>query len=339
MPALPSSISRLWRGLRPEHRHRAHFEQVLGTTLEVQLVAGRPAQAMQAQQALLAEIDRLEQTFSRFLPGSELNRWLAGHGPTSVSPELGEVLRQALAWMELSGGAFHPATEALSPLWRAAEATGTVPDVRAVLDVMRAPLYTVTEAAGRWTATLLTRLPLGFNAFAKGYIADQAAVAAAGVPGVTGVMVNLGGDLRCLGPHGIRVDIEDPSTVADNAPALASVRVQDRGAATSGRTRRGFLIGGVWHSHLLDPRDGQPAGRVVSASVVAPDCASADVLATIFSILDPSASLRLADRLPGVACLLVGQDGHLYRNTLWEQEQISSSPLPATEVHHDQTNE
>ena len=343
---VPSPLSRLWNGLRggirPAHRHAATFERVLGTTLDLQVMSGSPAQGLLAQQALLAEIDRLELIFSRFLPDSELNRWLRSSGPMPVSPDLGLVLQQALDWQALSGGAFHPATEALSPLWKEAEASGVLPDVSAVLEQMSRQLYTVAEADSHWTATRLTDLPLGFNAFAKGYIADRAAEAAAAAPGVTQVLVNIGGDLRVLGPQGVRVEIADSFTLADNAAPITSVRVQGQGVATSGRARRGFLVGGQWYSHLLDPRSGRPAEGVVSATVIAPDSATADVLATIFSILGPPASRQLSLQLPvnrpGVAFLLVTADGQVHTNACWEHYQLTTPPSRLStpdEVHHD----
>jgi FAD:protein FMN transferase len=244
----------------------------------------------------------------------------------SVSPELGTVLQQALAWTQLSGGAFHPATEALSQLWREAETSGELPNVQPVLEQLQGPLYTVAQEGEHWTATRLSDLPLGFNAFAKGLIADRAAEAAFRVPGVRQVLVNIGGDLRVLGPQPVQVGMADPGTLADNAAPLSLVNVCGQGVATSGRARRGFTVNGQWHSHVLDPRSGQPAAHIISASVVAPDSASADVLATIFSILGPQGSLRLADSLPGVACLLVGQHGQVFRNARWTDLEVSSAP-------------
>ncbi|GGJ84787.1 FAD:protein FMN transferase [Deinococcus aquiradiocola] len=325
MPRLTGLLARLpWRARSV--RHAAVLEGVLGTTLDLQVVAGTSGQARAAQAALLAEIDRLEGVFSRFRPDSELNRWLAtSGGQVPVSADLGGVLREALHWTERSGGAFHPATEALSPLWRAAEQSG-VPPAQDALDVvlrqMRGPLYRVQEEGGAWTATHLTPLPLGFNAFAKGHIADRAALAALGVPGVTQVLVNLGGDLRVLGPQPVTVDIADPSTLADNAAPLCRVRVQDAGVATSGRARRGFRVGGTWYSHLLDPRSGQPLARVVSASVTAPSSAVADVLATVLSVLPPADGLAFVRDVPGCACLLVEADGTVHRSARWPALEV-----------------
>ena len=113
-------------------------------------------------------------------------------------------------------------------------------------------------------------------------------------------LVNIGGDVRHAGEKPVPVAIADPFAPQDNAPPLATVQLGDQGIATSGGYRRGFQIGGRWHSHLLDPRTGCPAGEVVSASVITDSAERADVLATAFSVMRPDESLRLADSLPGV---------------------------------------
>ena len=93
--------------------------------------------------------------------------------------------------------------------------------------------------------------------------------------------------------------------------------MKDRAVATSGHQHRGHRIEGRWYSHILDPRTGAPADAVLSASVIAERSADADALATILNVLPPSAGLRLADSLPGVACLIAGADGRLHRNAAW----------------------
>ncbi|RYD40298.1 MAG: DUF2271 domain-containing protein, partial [Verrucomicrobiaceae bacterium] len=52
-------------------------------------------------------------------------------------------------------------------------------------------------------------------------------------------------------------------------------------------------------------------------SVIAPDATTADALATIFNVLDPDESIRIADTLPGVSCLIVSSDGELHPSTNW----------------------
>ena len=58
---------------------------------------------------------------------------------------------------------------------------------------------------------------------------------------------------------------------------------------------------------------------MISASVIAPDCMSADALSTAFSVLAPDESVALADALDGVGCLIVAQDGTLASNDAWRE--------------------
>ena len=56
---------------------------------------------------------------------------------------------------------------------------------------------------------------------------------------------------------------------------------------------------------------------ISSVTVIAERSADADALATAFNILDPSYSIRLADSLPNVACMIVGAEGRISRSARW----------------------
>ena len=64
-------------------------------------------------------------------------------------------------------------------------------------------------------------------------------------------------------------------------------------------------------------RCGQPAHGTASVTVAAPDAATADALATAFSVLEPPESLALADSVGGVACLIVTPDRRTFRSRRW----------------------
>lgn len=301
MPALPTTLRTLLAprrsgGARPR-RHAFHYEHVLGTSLELQVVAADADAARRAEAATLAEIDRLAAILSGWTPASELARWQATWNvDVPVSPELAEVLALAEAWRVGTRGAFDAAAVA-----RAA--------------VPHGPLWTVDGTRG--VARRLTRLAVSLDALAKGYVVERAAACARAVDGVTQVLLNVGGDLRHHGPRALVVGITDPRAPAENAPPLAVVRLRDAALATSGGYRRGAMVAGRTVSHILDPRTGRPAERVLSASVVAPDCATADALSTAFSVLTPAESVALADEIPGVGCLLVEADGTITTNAPW----------------------
>ncbi|MDR6216814.1 FAD:protein FMN transferase [Deinococcus soli (ex Cha et al. 2016)] len=314
--------------LRPPHRLHSTYERLLGTEVEVQVVARTAAQAEAAEQAALTEIDRLTRIFNRFDPGSELCRWQARPGDAHVplSLELLHVLRLADHWRALSGGAFHPGADALGQLWQQAAATGQRPSPAALerqVSALRAAPWTL-HADG--SATLHAAGPLGLNALAKGYVVDRAALVASRCVGVRSVLINVGGDLRVTGPARVNVQVADPFTARDDAPPTARVQVRGGALATSGQAHRGFTLNGTHYSHVMDPRSGQPVQDVPGVTVTAPECVTADALATILSVLDVRAGLHLLAGLPECEALIVTADGQRHASPGWRGVNLTRGP-------------
>ncbi|PYE53253.1 FAD:protein FMN transferase [Deinococcus yavapaiensis] len=300
---------------RRDVRHDEIVEGVLGTALQLRIVASTRGKALDARDASLREVDRLEGIFSRYREDSELRVWSRTRERRAVSSDLAFVLREARAWWQRSNGAFHPGAGLLADAWREAARRGERPslDVLAVLArTLRDEPFEIDERGAR-NAT-----PGGpdLNAIAKGYIVDRAVNAALAVTGVSSVLVNIGGDLRHAGHGEVRAGITDPFASADNARPLDVVTISNSALATSGNVHRGFDIGGTWYSHVLDPRTGEPVSHVVSASVLAKDALTADVLATIVGVVPPHEGLRLADDV-GVGVLLVTSDRARHTNRTW----------------------
>lgn len=260
---------------------------------------------------MLNEIDRLEAIFSRFDPGSELNRWQGGQ-TEHVSPDLARLLRAARGWLERTDGAFNPAVEAVQTVYR----RNSSPDPNQLESLragLRGPLWVLDGDRAR----KLTPLDLNFNALAKGRIADLACETAMRLEGVRSAWVNLGGDLRHRGRGDLRVAIAHPFSSADNAPALAQLLVGNQGIATSGHTQRG--------AHLFDPRTVRPVVGVAQATVIASDCASADALSTAVCALEVNQGLALANRC-GAGCLIVTASGEIHTNARLRAQLVEANP-------------
>jgi hypothetical protein len=88
------------------------------------------------------------------------------------------------------------------------------------------------------------------------------------------------------------------------------------------------LIGGHWYSHIVDPRTGQPADAVISATVVAPSATDAGALATTFNVLSPAESVRLAAGVPGVEYLIVTRDGRRIESPGWKALETAPTSAP-----------
>ncbi len=153
---------------------------------------------------------------------------------------------------------------------------------------------------GSLTATRTSNAPLRLNSFTKSYIVDRAAERALAVTGVSGVLINAGGDVVVRGDWTETVGVADPMANADNAAPVSVIAVRDAVVATSGGYKRGFDINGRHYSHVIDPRTGQPTGHVASATIISSNAIEAGALATAFCVLTPSESVALARSLPGV---------------------------------------
>jgi thiamine biosynthesis lipoprotein len=303
-------------------------DNVMGTSLELSVRADDAPAARRAEDRALREIDRLAAIFSNHDPSSEFRRWQAGAvGPRKVSPELIEVLAASDAWRERSGGAFDPRVQVFSKLWKDSAGHDRLPtraERLSALARLAGPAWRLDPSAG--VAERLSDVPLTLDAIAKGYIVERACAAAmASDPAVRGLTLNVGGDLRVQGEIEQRIAIAGPRLGSETTKPLAWVAVKDHAIATSGRKHRGYQVQGRWYSHIIDPKTGDPAEGVLAASVIAERSADADALATVLNVLPPDAGLRLADSLPGVACLIVGDDGRLHRNARWH---LYERPVP-----------
>ncbi len=300
-------------------------ENVLGTSLELRVIADHRESAQRAEAHVLGEIDRLAMIFSGYDHASEFSRWQAGPGtPMRLSPELFEVLSASDDWRERSGGAFDPRVEVLSRLWSRAAARGRLPETVELAEaraLIARPAWRIS--LGKHTVERLTDCPLSLNAIAKGYIVDRAC-AAAMTPGrgVHGVLLNVGGDLRVGGEAPRTLGIAAPWADSESTEPVATVKIRDRAVSTSGSSQRGFMVNGRWYSHILDPRTGLPADRIASATVVAPRSIDADALATICNVLEPEESLRLASSLPDVECLIITRERQIFHSAGWGRYEV-----------------
>jgi len=314
-------------------QHRAQsfkfrYENVLGTSMEVTVLAASEGAATSATKAVLDRIDRDARILSGYDPASEFSHWFQTQNTAvRVSPELYEVLSLFDTWRTRSGGALDASAETIARVWKTAASEQRVPtdgELASAVALAR-QLHWRLDPAAR-TATHLDQAPIVLNSFTKSYIIDRAVNAALAGGAARAIVVNIGGDLVARGAWTETVGITDPFDNADNAAPLTRLRVRDRAVATSGSYRRGFDIAGRHYSHIVDPRTGRPESKVVSATVVADRAADAGALATAFCVLTPADSARLASTVAGAEFVIVLEDGTRVHSAGWRT--LAADPLP-----------
>lgn len=292
------------------HVLRYHADHVLGTSLDMAVVAEHPLAAALAIDAARSEITRLDAILSAWRPDSELMILNAAQ-EHRASPDLFAVIAACEDWRRKSFGAFS------GRLGRLLTACGS-PALAAHTDSAALLLDPTTGVIGRPEP-----IQFAVDGLAKGYVIDRALEAARCQPGVLGVMLDIGGDLRCWGKApqtaGWRIAVVDAADPSDNASPMSHVILNDLAAATSGRSSRGQTI--------LSPSDGAAVTHIAYATAVAKTAMDADALATIFSVLPPQQSLALADRLPDVAAHIQSADGSVHTSSRWRGLCAEPSPL------------
>ncbi len=165
------------------------------------------------------------------------------------------------------------------------------------------------ESAPRFLRKTAPGVQLDFSATAKGYGVELLGLMLQD-RGLEAYFVDIGGEVLA---RGLKPD-EQPWTVGINTPsedaALNDIEIAfplaDRAIATSGNYRNYVDIEGEKYGHTINPSTGFPErNRLLSASVFAPDCATADGFATACMVLGDSACFDLIGRQPTIDLYLI----------------------------------
>jgi thiamine biosynthesis lipoprotein len=287
----------------------------MGTLVAITAVAGNEAVAQAAATAGFAEIRRLEELLSTWIPTSELSQVNAAAGVKTVhvSTETLTVVQRAVQAAEMTDGGFNiaigPAVDAWNvidgqriPTESELDALRPLVDLQAVhVDVREQTIY--LGKAGM-------RIDVG--GIGKGYAADQAVEALRRAGAIAGV-VALSGDIKTFGrlPGGkmFPVGIQHPR---NEGTVLAWIDLQDEAISTAGDYERFFERDGVRYHHILDPRTLQPARRCQSVTVIAREGVWADGLDTGIFVMGVELGMRLVEALPDVEAIIVDVEGHVY---------------------------
>ncbi|RZA03979.1 MAG: DUF2271 domain-containing protein [Sphingobacteriaceae bacterium] len=307
----------------------SNYENVLGTSLEIKIAANTEVNATKAENIALAEIDRLNKILSGYDASSEFNKWMAAANKSQkVSAELFEVLSLFEQWRAKTNGALNPAAETIGKVWREAAKTNKLPSattLAAAVQQLQQTQYVLN--AQNHTAQHIGNAPLMLNSFAKSYIMDKAANAAMSATGVTGLVINIGGDILVRGKHEEQIQVSDPKADAENDAPVAKLKVSNKIIATSGNYRRGELIDGKWYSHIVDPRTGMPASHVISATVVANNATDAGALATALNVLNLEEGKKLVASVAGAEYFLITADGKQLESKGWKNIELTENKI------------
>lgn len=223
-----------------------------------------------------------------------------------------------------SGGAFDPTVSPLVNLWGFGyEKTGKA-NRQAVDSILMFVGIDKTRKEGIRIVKSDGRTTFNFSAIAKGMGCDEIGKMLER-NGVKDYIVEIGGEITAKGhnPKGQkwRISIDKPINANDTVihHSAGIVEITNCGIATSGNYRNYHTdSAGNKVAHTINPRTGMPEqSDVLSATVIAPDCMTADAYATTFMVLGLEKSKKLLDKHPEISAMLITSDnGNSFK--IWE---------------------
>lgn len=284
-----------------EYRQNTNF--VFGTIYNITYQSDKDL-----QQEIEAELMKVDGEFSMFNPQSTVARINSGDSTVERSEMFNEIYQLAQTVSKETDGAFDITVAPLVNAWGFGFKHEQLPTPEQV------------------DSLLQLRNQMDFSAIAKGYGCDVVARLLES-HGIHNYMVEIGGEVVVSGKNakgddwhiGITKPTEDSLNVEGEMQTVLSIT--DHAMATSGNYRNFYYQGGRKYAHTIDPRTGYPVQHsLLSATVLAENCATADAYATSFMVLGVEGAKAVLARHPELMAYLI------YTN---EKGQLATWASPA----------
>jgi len=290
-------------------------QYLMGTIVFVTGVAPEEDVAKEAVVAGLAEIRRLEQLMSTWIPTSELSQVnaAAGKRPVHVSQENMELLKASLRMATLTEGGFNIAVGPAVAAWDVSQ-EGRIPS-QEELDAVRPFTSLANIELNEQAGTIFLKragMQIDVGGIGKGFAADLA-VEVMKASGATAGVVALSGDIRTFGrmpdQEQFVFGIQHPRK--EEGQILGRLALENEAVSTAGDYQRFIMKDGIRYHHILDPTTLQPARGCQSVTVIAKDGVMADGLDTGLFVMGSEKGMALIESLPDVEGVMVNAQGEV----------------------------
>ncbi len=289
---------------------------MLGSPFEMTVVANDSLQGNVYIDQAVAEVKRIENLISDWIPTTQIStvNQKAGIQPVKVDREVFELVERAIKISQLTSGAFDISYASMDRIWKFDGTMTAMPSEEAIKNsVAKVGYQNIILNEKESTLFLKNKgMKIGLGGIGQGYIADK--IKALLIQnGCQSGIVNVSGDIFAWGkqPDG------NPWTVAIVNPmnknkVFATFPLEDSAVETSGSYEKFVTFNGKRYSHIIDPRTGYPASGIVSVSVFAKTTELADALATGIFVLGVDVGLDLVNQIKGIECIIVDDKGGVH---------------------------
>lgn len=237
-----------------------------------------------------AELKRFDQSLSPFNDSSVISR--VNRNEELVTDSFFQTcFNRSMEISRETEGAFDITVAPLANAWGFGFKKGTFPDSLMIDSLLQFTGYEKVKLENGKVIKQDPRTMLSCSAVAKGYSVDVVAHLL-DRKGIKNYMVDIGGEVVVKGKNATgdlwRIGINKPydDSLAVKQDIQTILNLTDVGMATSGNYRNYYYKDGKKYAHTIDPRTGYPVQHsILSSTVVAEDCMTADALATSFMVM------------------------------------------------------
>ncbi len=268
------------------------------------------------------ELKKVDNALSMFNKQSVITR--VNQGMTDIPDDetgkmFAEVFRLAMQVSKDTDGAFDITVAPLVNAWGFGFKNGTMPTAAQVDSIRQYVGYQkVSMKDGpkgmQQVVKAIPGIMLDCSAIAKGYGADAVGRYLAG-KGIQNYMVEIGGEVVTKGvsakrlPWKIGVTKPVDDSLSAGGELQTVLNVTDKSMATSGNYRNFYYKGGKKYAHTIDPKTGYPVQHsLLSATVIAGNCATADAYATSFMVMGIEKARKLLENHPELMAYFIYSD-------------------------------
>lgn len=308
--------------------------QLMGSHFTFTAVSVDDTLAWRAIRTGIAEARRIDKLCSYWDSTSQVtqvNRH-AGLKPVAVDAEVFDLIQRTLTISKLSGGAFditfaggdkiytfdrkeHPALPDSATVRASVRRIGWQ---KLILDPANHTVF-LPEAGMR----------INLAGVLQGYGVRRAQAVMKSM-GIASGLINGSGDVLAWGHQadgsGWRVAIGDPARPQSVSSWLT---VTDKAVVTAGNYEQYFTVKGQYYGHIINPHTGYPATGLRSVTIICADVELADALDDAVFVLGPVEGLALINRLRGVACTLITNDGRTLVSKNMKLNEYATPAAPA----------
>ncbi len=265
------------------------------------------------QEEITEKFNEYTLVFSTYENESVISK-INNNQPIELTPEFITCFNKSMEISEITNGAFDITAGAMVNAWGFGPERKKQMTQEKVDSLLQITGYQKVKLEDGKIIKENPNIKIDMSAISKGYTCDLIGNFLA-KKGCKNYMVEIGGEVAAKGINErgktwtIGINKPDEEAIFGSSGLEAKVKLTDHGLATSGNYRNFYVEDGKKYAHTIDPKTGYPVQHsILSSSVIANNCMTADAFATAFMVLGLEAGIEVAKKVPEIEVFFIYAD-------------------------------